>query len=101
MQAQTRSPSRASGMPTAAASSTFGCWYRTSFDLAWVDVGPAPDNQLLLAIDDFQIASRIENSDIARGEPAIHSLASCRRKRRLPKLLDEAARGKKGTGPSD
>jgi hypothetical protein len=63
MQAQTRSPSRGSGMPTAAASSTLGC-RRRILDLAWVDVRPAPDNQLFLAIDYFQIAFHIENSDV-------------------------------------
>src|SRR4029077_20045211 len=40
-------------------------------DLARIDVGPAADQHLLLAADDLQIATLVEDAEIAGVEPAI------------------------------
>jgi hypothetical protein len=46
------------------------------FDLARIDVGTAADDQLLLAVDDLQIAVTVEHADIAGGEPAVGAEAA-------------------------
>src|SRR5690349_15926033 len=69
--ATTSSPSRSSGLPITAASSTAGVGVEDLLDLARVDVIPAPDHQVLGPVDDKVEAVGVHVAEIAGVQPAV------------------------------